>query len=148
MFDNLSLGPVSRQLTSKFNEERVRLDGLDRNVDLKTRISTIEDVIQTIEGKLTGSDKWFFTLGMAVRRVTAPFQSDRALDRAKLRTALAELNSFVNSAPPEVDRTIVANLKILADHKIADEVSNEHLARDIFRLSSMLRPRGRPNGVK
>jgi hypothetical protein len=138
-FDNLSVAPVAAFLTSAYAEEKSRLMGLDSKVDFETRISTIEDVIRLISSKLDEPDAWFFSLGMAMRRISSPFQSDRKLHRDELQSALTEIGKFAESAPSKVNGEVIKKLREIAAFKIAPEASNEELAQAILPLTSKIR---------
>jgi hypothetical protein len=145
IFDNLSLGPVAAILTTKFADEKGKLQDLDNGVDLATRWKTIEAVRDSIKTKLSGKDTWWFTLGMTLREATAPFQSDRKLNRAEIQQALSNLGKFVESAPAEIPRKSVENLKILSEYKIDAAMSAQDLNRAIYEMASAIRPEpGRP----
>lgn len=140
IFDNLSLGPVAAILTTEFADEKGKLQDLDNGVSLETRWKTIEAVRDSLKSKLSSQDAWWFKLGMALREATAPFQSDRKLDRAEVQQSLSNLRKFVESAPAEIPQQSVEKLKILSEYKIDPAMQIQDLNRAIYEMASAIRP--------
>jgi hypothetical protein len=140
IFDNLSLGPVASMLTNEFAGEKTKLQALDHGVELAFRWKTIENVRDSIRGKLQGSDVWWFDLGFAMRKVSSPFQSDRKLDLSEVQAALSNLAKFVESAPSDVPPQAVENLRTLSTYKIDPAMTPQEVNRAIFKLASGIRP--------
>jgi hypothetical protein len=140
IFDNISLGPVAAMLTSEFADERSRLHDLDKGVELAIRWKTIESVRDSIKGKLKGTDDWWFTLGIAIRKVSAPFQSNRKLDREELQKAISNLATFVETAPNDIPADLINNLKAASMYKIDPEMSNQALYQTVIKLVSKVHP--------
>lgn len=136
IFDNLSLGPVSAMLTSEFGDEKGKLQSLDNDVDLDTRWKTINSVKDSLRGKLNESDLWYFRLGMAMRGATAPFQSDKKLDRDEVQKALSDLSKLAGSAPAGVPQDLIAGLRTMSAYKIDPAMKDQELSHVIFRLAS------------
>lgn len=139
IFDNISLGPVADILTSEWSAERSALQDIDRLRDVDARIKAIEAAIGIFQKKLSGSDLWEFELGMAVRRATTPFQSDRGVIRDEIQTDLRSLKRFVDNAPAGVREDTLAALRSLSEYEIKEDMKNEDLARDIYRLADRLK---------
>lgn len=148
IFDNLSLGPVAAILTTEFADEKGKLQDLDNGVELELRWKTIEAVRDSIKSKLSSKDAWWFTLGMALREATAPFQSDRKLNREEVQQSLSNLRKFVESAPPEIPRQSVEKLKILSEYKIDPAMPDQDLNRQIYEMASAIRPEPRRPAVR
>jgi hypothetical protein len=140
IFDNLSLGPVAAMLTNEFAGERGKLHDLDNGVEPPVRRETIEGVRESIRGKLQGGDAWWFDLGLAMREVTSPFQSDRKLDLSEVEAAISNLAKFVESAPPDVPPAIVEDLRRLSTYKIDPAMPPQEVHQAIFKLASGIRP--------
>jgi hypothetical protein len=112
-------------------------------VSLETRWKTIEAVRDSIKSKLNSKDAWWFTLGMALREATAPFQSDRKLNRTEVQKSLSNLSKFLESAPAEVPKRSVEKLKALSEFKIDPAMPAQDLNRVIFEMASAIRPEPR-----
>ena len=140
IFDNISLGPVAAMLTTDFADEKVKLQELDNGVALTTRWKTIEGVRDSIKGKLKGKDEWWFALGIEMREVTAPFQSDQKLNRDEVQKALLDLGKFTESAPSDIPKELIDQLKAVSAYKIDPSAPPQTVKQDIFRLVSKIRP--------
>lgn len=140
IFDNLSLGPVAAMLTNDFAGEKGKLQDLDNGVELAVRWETIKGVRGSIRGKLQGRDAWWFDLGLAMREVTAPFQSDRKLDLSEVQEAVSKLAKLVESAPSDAPPATVENLRTLAAYKIDPAMPPREVYQAIFKLASGIRP--------
>jgi len=143
IFDNISLGPVAAMLTSEFADEKVKLAELDNRVELKIRWSTIEAVRDSLTKKLGVRDRWVFGLAMGVRKVTAPFQSDRKLDRNQMQVDLANLKEFADTAPADVEPGIVDAVRAAAAYKIDPAIEGKELYRQVMALTSRIYPNER-----
>lgn len=139
IFDNISLGRVADILPTEWSEERIALQEIDKLNDVEARIRAIESAISRFQQKLTGEQLWEFELGMAVRRITTPFQSDRGVIRDEIQADLRSLKRFLDSAPEGVKEENLAALRSLVGYEIAAETKNDELARDIYRLVSQLK---------
>lgn len=148
IFDNLSLGPVAAILTTEFADEKGKLQDLDNGVSLETRWKTIEAVRDSIKSKLSSKDAWWFTLGIALREATAPFQSDRKLDREEVQRSLSNLRKFVESAPLEIPKQSVEKLKILSEYKIDPAMPAQDLNRQIYEMAAAIRPEPRRPAIQ
>ncbi len=140
IFDNLSLGPVAAMLTNEFAGERRELQNLDNSVELAVRWVTIEGVRDSIRGKLGGKDAWWFDLGLAMRDVTSPFQSDKKLDLSEVQAAISNLAKFVGSVPEEVPPATVEALRTMSIYKIDMAIPQQEVRRAIFKLFSGISP--------
>lgn len=143
IFDNLSLGPVAAILTTEFSDDKGKLQDLDNGVSLETRWKTIEAVRDSIKSKLSSRDAWWFTLGIALREATAPFQSDRKLNREEVQQSLSNLGKFVESAPAEIPKQSVEKLKTLSEYKIDPAMPVQDLSRQVYEMASAIRPEPR-----
>lgn len=148
IFDNLSLGPVAAILTTEFADEKGKLQDLDNGVELELRWKTIEAVRDSIKSKLSSKDAWWFTLGMALREATAPFQSDRKLNREEVQQSLSNLRKFVESAPLEIPRQSVEKLKILSEYKIDPAMPVQDLNRQMYEMAAAIRPEPRRPAIQ
>ena len=140
IFDNISLGPVAAMLTSEFAGEKTKLHELDNGVELSVRWRTIEAVRDAIKSKLNARDAWWFAVGIGVRQVTAPFMSDKKLDRDELQKALSNLDKFAASAPPEIPKEVIDDLKAASSFKIEPEMTNRDLYMTVSKMMSGIRP--------
>jgi hypothetical protein len=140
IFDNLSLKPVAAMLTNEFAVERSKLQSLDNGVELAARWKTIEIVKDSIRGKLQGKDAWWFDLGLAMRMVTSPFQSDKKLDLSEVQAAILNLGKFVESAPADVPPATVEKLRTLSTYTIDRESPPQEAGKAIFKLAAAIRP--------
>ncbi len=140
IFDNISLGPVAEILTNEFSAERARLHELDNGVQLEVRWKTINSVRDSIKTKINKADIWHFDLGMAARKVSAPFQSDRKLVRKELQQVLIDLGKFADSAPPEAKAETLQAIRSASQYIITETKTNQDLAREVFRLISAIDP--------
>ena len=140
IFDNISVGPVAAMLTTEYSDEKIKLQELDRNPDLNVRWRTIESVRNSLNAKLKGRDAWWFNLAISARQVTAPFQSDKKLDKNEIQEALSNLGKFVASAPAEIPKEVIEDLKTAAAFKIAPEMTNRDLYMAVRKLMAGIRP--------
>jgi hypothetical protein len=140
IFDNISLGPVAAMLTTEFADEKGKLQALDTGVDLETRWKTINVVKDSLQGKLKGRDAWYFGLGMAMREVTAPFQSDKKFDREEVQKALTGLAKFVSSAPADVPKELIDDLRAASLYKLDPAAKDETMFQEIHQLAAKINP--------
>jgi hypothetical protein len=127
-------------LTYEFSSEKASLRELDNGVELEVRRKTINHVRDSIKGKIKGVEVWHFDLGMAVRQVSAPCQSDRKLVRAELQQALAGLKKFVDSAPPTARVETVQAIRTASEYVIAPEITNRQLFTEVQKLVFAIDP--------
>ncbi|MBA2378449.1 MAG: hypothetical protein H0V76_02605 [Blastocatellia bacterium] len=140
IFHNRSLEPVSAMLSSEWAEEKSTLGGLNNRTELTVRSETILGVQRSIEGKLNAKDKWWFSLGIAMRKVTSPFQASKPFDSNEVQEALLGLEQFVASAPDGVAPEIVESLKVASSFVIPQEMSHRELWGAIRKFSQEIRP--------
>ncbi len=140
IFDNISLGPVAEMLTNEFSAEKAQMQELDNGVELAVRWKTINSVRDSIKTKITKGDVWLFDLGMAVRKASAPFQSDRKLVREEVQQVLADLGKFADSAPPEAKAETVQAIRSASQYVITETITNRDLAKEVFMLVSAIDP--------
>lgn len=140
IFDNISLGPVAAMLTPEFSDEKVKLLELDRNPDLKVRWRTIESVRDSLAARLKGKEAWWFKVGIAVRQVTWAFQSDKKPDRDEVQKALSNLGKFAASAPAEIPKEVIDDLRTAAAFKIDPEMTIRDLFLEVRKLVAGIRP--------
>lgn len=139
IFDNLSLAPVAAMLTNEYAGERAKLQELD-GAELPVRWETINEVRDSIKGKLKGKDAWWFDLGFAMREVSSPFQSDKKLDLNEVQEAISRLAKFVESAPADVPAATVENLRTLSAYKINPAMPPQEVRQAIFKLAVGIKP--------
>ena len=144
LFDNLSVKPVAEFLTPEYSSERAQLAELDNGVELELRWKTINSVRDSIKTKIAKLDIWLFDLGMAVRKVSAPFQSDRKLVRAEVQQVLADLGKFADSAPPEAKAETVQAIRTASQYVITETITNRDLSKEVFKLVSAIDPDPQP----
>lgn len=144
IFDNLSLGTVADILTVEYAAEKARLLELNNNRDMEFRWKTIREVQDALRGKLSERDKWEFDLGIAVRTVSAPFQSDRGAVREKVQKSLADLKKFADTAPPGTSDEMVKAIRTASEYVISPEVSYRDSIGQIYKLLGAIDPHPQP----
>lgn len=144
IFDNLSLGTVADILTVEYAVEKAKLLELNINRDLEFRWKTIREVQDALRGKLSERDKWELDLGIAVRTVSAPFQSDRGAVREKVQKSLSDLKRFADNAPAGKSDEMVRAIRTASEYVISTEMPYRDSVGQIYKLLGAIDPHPQP----
>jgi hypothetical protein len=135
-FDNIAVGPVARQLSAKFADERDRLIALDaRGVELETRWKVIREVEASLSEKLKNDDRWRFRIGLALRRVTFWTQAGEKTDRALLQNAIDELPKYIAGAPEDIPEKTIEMLTAVSKYHVPPDLPERDLRQEISNMT-------------
>jgi len=113
----------------RFTKELAPIALLEKAPNEK-RLEIIDDVINSIQAKLSGSDIWQFEMGKNFGEFMAPFFRAASRDdidlsefnESALRLNLSKIKELINSAPPEFPTDVLEKFKQFADIDGQEEI--------------------------